>query len=193
VGLENFATLSTSETIQSPAYLRKAERGLKKAQRRVSRRRRGGNHRRKAAALLAKQYQKVSRQRLDFFHKLSLQLVREFDSVAFEHLNVAGMLKNRHLAKSISDAAWSTFISVHTAKAARAGRSVLRVPAAYTSQDCSGCGERVLKSLKVREHRCPACGLILHRDHNAAINILGQAALSGMGEVAPPREPRTGA
>jgi putative transposase len=181
VGLESFATLSTGEAIPNPEYLRQSERALKIAQRRVSCRRRGSNRRRKAVTLLAKKYQKVQRQRRDFFHKLSLRLVRGFDSVAFEDLNVAGMVKNHHLAKSISDAAWATFISIHSAKAENAGRSVMKVPAAYTSQDCSGCGARVLKSLDVREHRCAACGLVLHRDHNAALNIKGRADLSGMG------------
>ena len=181
VGIENFATLSTGEAVANPQYLRRAERTIKKARRRVSRRKRGSNRRRKAVALLAKKYQKVRRQRADFFHKLSLRLVREFDEVVFEDLNVAGMVKNHHLAKSISDAAWSTFISIHTAKAEWAGRSVVKVPAQFTSQDCSGCGSRVLKSLAVREHKCAACGLILHRDHNAALNIKGRAVLSGTG------------
>lgn len=190
VGLENFATLSTGEAVANPEYLRKAERALKKAQRKVSRRKRGGNRRRKAVALLAKRHLKVKRQRLDFFHKLSLRLIREFDSVAFEELNIKGMMMNHSLAKSISDAAWATFISIHTAKAENAGRHVVKVPAQYTSQDCSGCGARVLKSLAVREHRCAACGLVLHRDHNAAINIRGRAARSGMPEGATAGEPR---
>jgi putative transposase len=191
VGIENFATLSTGEAISNPAYFRKAERALKTAQRKVSRRKLGSNRRRKAVALLAKNYQKVTRQRLDFFHKLSLRLVREFDSVAFEELNIQGMVKNHHLAKSISDAAWGMFIRVHEGKASSAGRHVMKVPAAYTSQDCSGCGARVLKSLAVREHRCAACGLILHRDHNAAININQRGARAlAMSKVTLASDPR---
>ena len=171
VGLENFATLSTGEAIPNPQYLRKAECELKTAQRKVSRRKKGSNRRRKAIQLLAKKHQKVQRQRQDFFHKLSLRLVREFDSVVFEDLNIAGLLKNHHLAKSISDAAWGTFILIHEGKASSAGRRVVKIPAAFTSQDCSSCGQRVRKSLAVREHRCVGCGLVLHRDHNAALNI----------------------
>jgi putative transposase len=190
VGIENFAALSTGEAIPNPQYLCKAERELKTAQRRLARRKKGSNRRRKAVQLLAKKYQKVTRQRRDFFHKLSLRLVREFDEVVFEDLNIAGLLKNHHLAKSISDAAWGTFILIHEGKAANAGRRVVKVPAAFTSQDCSGCGARVRKSLAMREHRCVSCGLVLHRDHNAAINIQGRADLSGMGEITPPREPR---
>ena len=171
VGIENFATLSTGEAIANPQYLRKAERALKTAQRRVSRRKKGSNRRRKAAQLLAKGHLKIARQRQDFFHKLSLRLVKDFDGVVFEDLNIGGLVKNHHLAKSISDAAWGTFIVIHSGKAASAGRSVVKVPAAFTSQDCSACGHRVRKSLAIREHRCVACGLVLHRDHNAAINI----------------------
>lgn len=147
---------------------------MKKAQRRVSRRKKGSNRRREAVALIAKKYQKVTRQRLDFFHKLSLRLVREFDSVAFEDLNIQGLVRNSRVAKSISDAAWGTFINIHSAKAANAGRGVVKVPARFTSQDCSQCGQRVLKSLAQREHRCQ-CGLVLHRDHNAALNIQARA------------------
>lgn len=171
VGIENFATLSTGEAVANPQYLRKAERALKTAHRRVSRRKKGSNRRRKAVQLLAKKHQKIARQRQDFFHKLSLRLVKEFDEVVFEDLNIAGMKKNHHLAKSISDAAWGTFMLIHEGKAANAGRSVMKVPAAFTSQDCSACGHRVRKSLAMREHRCVACGLVLHRDHNAALNI----------------------
>jgi putative transposase len=176
VGIENFATLSTGEAITNRQYLRIAERKLRTAQRRLSRRKKGSNRRHKAIQLLAKKHLKIQRQRLDFFHKLSLQLVRDFDEVVFEDLNIAGLLKNHHLARSISDASWGTFMLIHEGKAASAGRRVVKVPAAFTSQDCSACGHRVRKSLAVREHRCVACGLVLHRDHNAALNIQERAA-----------------
>jgi putative transposase len=176
VGIENFATLSTGEAITNPRHLSKVERELKTAQRRVSRRKKGSNRRRKAVQLLAKKHLKIQRQRQDFFHKLSLRLVREFDSVAFESLNIEGLKKNHHLAKAISDAAWGTFIFIHEGKAEGAGRRVVKVPAAFTSQDCSACGLRVRKSLAVREHRCVGCGLVLHRDHNAALNIQARGA-----------------
>jgi putative transposase len=92
-------------------------------------------------------------------------------------LQVANMVRNRHLAKSIHDAGWAQFRSILEYKAACAGKRVIAVPARYTSQDCSGCGERVPKSLSVRTHICPTCGLALDRDENAARNILwaGQA------------------
>jgi putative transposase len=177
VGLENFATLSTGEVIENPRYLRKAERRLRIAQRKVSKKKRGGRNRNKARILLAKKYLKIANQRHDFFHKVSNQLVREFDDIAVENLNIAGMVKNHHLAKSISDAAWNTFLKILTFKAESAGRRVWKVPAAFTSQDCSQCGNRVKKSLSQREHRCIQCGFVAHRDHNAALNIRGRADL----------------
>lgn len=82
------------------------------------------------------------------------------------------MVKNRHLSKSISDAGWATFFELLSAKAEEAGRIVKKVAPQGTSQNCSGCGERVPKTLAVRVHRCPACGLVLDRDNNAALNIL---------------------
>jgi putative transposase len=179
VGLENFATLSDGQVIDNPRFLKQGEREIKITQRKVSKKKLGGSNRRKASRILARKHLKVANQRSDFFHKLSNQLTKDYDRIAIEDLNIRGMLKNRNLAKSISDAAWGTFANILSNKAESAGRKVVRVPAAFTSQDCSGCGERVRKTLATREHRCinPKCGLVLHRDHNAAQNIvaLGRA------------------
>jgi putative transposase len=191
VGVENLATLSTGEVIENPRHMAKAEARLKTAQRKVSRRRRGSRRRAKAVALLRRQHQKVARARADAHHKAALSLVKRFDLIAFEDLNVSGMLMNHHLAKAISDAAWNQFIAITASKASSAGRRVVKVAAQYTTQECSGCGARVRKSLAVREHRCVGCGLVLHRDHNAARNIKGRAAPSGMGSVGSPCELRT--
>jgi putative transposase len=97
--------------------------------------------------------------------------------IYLEDLRVANMVRNRHLAKSISDASWSLFRTILEAKAAYAGRRAIAVPPAFTSQDCSGCGTRIPKSLSVRTHVCTTCGLVLDRDENAARNIqwAGQA------------------
>jgi putative transposase len=96
----------------------------------------------------------------------------------FEALNVANMVKNHSLAKSISDAAWSQLVRYATYKAEWAGRSLVLVDPKYTSQECSGCSERVPKDLSVRVHDCPHCGLVLDRDLNAARNILARGLAS---------------
>ncbi len=182
LGLESFATLADGTMIHNPRCYRRAERRLKTAQRRVARRKKGSSRRRKAVQLLAKAHQKIRRQRQDFHHKTALQLVRAYDTIYHEDLQVGNMLKNHHLAKSIADAGWSGFLSILNHKAACAGRSVIAVNPAYTSQTCSGCGVIVAKGLSVRWHSCPDCGTSLHRDHNAAKNIErpGQALRGGV-------------
>ena len=127
--------------------------------------------------LLAKAHQKVKRQRRDFHHKTALALVRENDTIYHEDLQPTDMMKNHHLAKSITDAGWGAFLIILAYKAAYAGRRIVTVNPAFTSQRCSGCGVLVSKGLSVRWHSCPDCGTSLHRDHNAARNIerLGQS------------------
>jgi putative transposase len=170
LGIEAFTLLSDGTRILCPGWYRKAERALKTAQRRVSRREKGSNRRRKAVLLLAKTHLKVKRRRHDFHHKTALALVRENDTIYHEDLQVHNMVKNHRLAKSISDAAWSSFLTILAFKAASAGKRAVAVPPAYTSQICSGCGVVVQKGLSVRWRSCPECGTSLHRDHNAAKN-----------------------
>jgi putative transposase len=179
LGIEAFATLSDGTRIFHPGCYRKAERALKSAQRRVSRRKQGSHRRRKAVHLLARAHQTVKRQRRDFHHQtaLALALMRTNDTISHEHLPPANLVTNHHLAKSITDAGWGAFLIILTDKAACAGRRVIAVNPAYTSQRCSGCGEGVSKGFSVRWHTCPVCGTSLHRDHNAAKNTerAGQA------------------
>jgi putative transposase len=184
VGLKVFLVAADGETVDNPRHYRKAERRLARAQRRVSRRTQDSKRRRKAVRLLARTQQQVQRQRRHFHHTTALDLLRRYDVVYLEDLQVRNMVRNRHLAKSISDAGWAAFRAILEAKAACAGRQVIAVPAQYTSQDCSGvlpdgsrCTQRVVKSLSVRTHVCPSCDLVLDRDENAARNILraGQA------------------
>jgi len=172
LGLESFATLADGSRITNPHIFRVAEMNLKRAQRRVSRRKQGSHRRRKAVRLLAKAHQTVHRARADFHYKTALALVRQYDTIYHEDLQPANMVKNHHLAKSISDAGWGAFLSILSFKAVEAGKMVIAVPAAFTSQACSGCGVLVHKGLSVRWHACPDCGTSLHRDHNAALNIL---------------------
>ncbi len=171
LGLESFATLADGTMIHNPRCYRRAEQYLAKCQRRISRRKKGSTRRRKAVCWLAKAHQTVRRQRQDFHHKAALSLVRQYDTIYHEDLQVRNMVKNPHLAKSISDAGWSAFLAILSFKAANARRTVVAVNPAFTSQSCSGCGMIVQKGLSVRWHSCPECGTSLHRDHNAALNI----------------------
>jgi putative transposase len=122
--------------------------------------------------LLARALQHVANQRRDFHHQEAAKLVRAYASIAYEDLQTANMVKNHHLAKSIHDAGWSQSLSTLSFKAAGAGKRVEVVSPAFTSQRCSGCGVFVAKGLSVGWHCCPDCGASLHRDHNAAMNIL---------------------
>lgn len=178
LGLEAFATLSTGERIENPRHYRKAQRGLRTAQRRVSRRTKGGQRRRKAVKVLACAHLKIKRARLDFAHKTAKPLIERFDVLHVEKLNIRGMVRCHPLAKSISDAGWGLFLDVLTAKAECAGRRVEAKNPAGTSIDCSGCGAPVPKKLSVRWHSCPYCECELHRDHNAALNIKNRGGQS---------------
>jgi putative transposase len=192
VGLKVFLITADGGVVENPRHYRKAEKRLAKAQRRVSRRKQRSKRRRKAARLCAKHHQHVQRQRRDFHHKTARSLLRAYDTIYLEDLRVANMIRNRHLAKSISDAGWAQFRTILEGKAVYAGRRVVAVPPAYTSQDCSACGKRLAKSLSVRTHVCTNCGLILDRDENAAKNIqwAGQALRGVVGiPAAVNREP----
>jgi putative transposase len=190
LGLESFATLANGQPILNPRHYRKAEASLRRCQRRVARRKKGSHRRRKAVKLLARAQQHVRRQRQDFHHKEALKLVRSYDTVYHEDLQVRNLVKNHHLAKRISDAGWGAFLAILTFKAASAGKRVVAVNPAFTSQACSGCGVLVQKGLSVRWHACPDCGTSLHRDHNAARNILRLGQL-GQKQSGPGYGPRT--
>jgi putative transposase len=172
-----FLVTADGQLIANPRHYRKAEKQLAKAQKPVSRRKKGSKRRKRAVVLLKRAHQKVRRQRCDFHHKTARALVRRYDVIYLEDLQVANMVRNPRLAKSIQDAGWRAFRAILTSKAACAGKGVVAVPPAFTSRECSGCGERVPKSLSVRTHVCPSCGLVMDRDEGAALNILraGQA------------------
>ncbi len=133
LGIEAFASLSNGTRICNPGWYRQAERALKTAQRRVSRRKKGSNRRRNAVVLLAKAHQRVRRQRADSHHKMALALVPANDTIYHEDLQTANLVRNHHLAKSINDAGWATFLSILSYKAACASRRVVAVPPAFTS------------------------------------------------------------
>jgi putative transposase len=172
MGIESFAITSDNEFIESPHYLKKSLRKLRVAQRKVSRKKRGSKNRKKAVKLLARQHLKIRNQRKDFAHKLSRKIVNDYGFISVEDLQIRNMVKNHHLAQSISDAGWGMFLNFLSYKAEWAGRTFVKVNPNGTSQSCSRCGNTVPKYLIVRIHSCPYCNLVIHRDLNSAFNIL---------------------
>jgi putative transposase len=193
LGLEFFYTDSEGNQIENPRFLRKSEKSLKSLQRLVSKRKKGSKNRKKAINKMARKHLKVSRQRREFAVRTARGLVTSSDVIAYEDLKVCNMVKNHKLGLSISDAAWSMFTNWVNYFAKVRGVHVREVSPHFTSQDCSKCGARVKKSLSTRTHKCPSCGLIEHRDLNAARNILakglglkntaGRAGISTLGEI----------
>ena len=142
VGLKTFAALSNGEFIDNPRFFRKDEKALAKAQRKLAKQKRGSRERRKARKVVSRIHERIRNRRHDFCHQNARHIVNRYGVIIVEKLNVKGMVKNHSLAKSISDAAWSQFRSILMSKAESAGREILAVNPAYTSQDCSGCGYR---------------------------------------------------
>jgi putative transposase len=178
LGLKEFYTDSDGNTVDNPRYLRKSERRLKMLQRRVSKKHIKGkeqsNRYDKSRKALAKQHLRISRQREDKARKDALALVRSNDLIVYEDLKIRNMVKNHHLAKSISDASWYQFTQWLQYFAKVHGVIVIAVPPHNTTVDCSCCGAKVKKTLSTRTHRCSKCGTVLDRDHNAAKNILAK-------------------
>ena len=177
VGISSLIATSDGETVHNPQWYRTEQKKLRIAQRRVSRRVKGGANRRKAVTALQRRHERIANRRKDYLNKLALDLIRQYDRIAVEELNVKGMSRNRHLSKSILDSGWSYFRQRLDDKAAEAGRLIVGVNPAYTSKTCSGCGA-IFESLTLSDRwvTC-ACGMSLDRDINAAHNILraGQA------------------
>src|SRR6266568_4548328 len=175
VGLKAYYTDSEGKTVENPRHYRTAEKRLKRLHARVSRKQKKSANRKKARKTLAKGYLKVQRQREDFARKQASTLVTSSDLIAYEHLQIRNMVRNRKLAKSIHDAGWGTFLRWVKYYGAMHAIAVIAVEPHFTSQECSACGTLVKKSLSVRTHICTGCGVVLDRDHNAAKNILAKA------------------
>ena len=174
LGIKTLATLSDGTVIENPRPLRKAERRLKRAQKALSRKVKGSNRRAKARAKVARIHAHVANCRSDAIHKATTMIARMYSTVCIEDLNVAGMVKNRRLARSVSDASLGEFRRQLEYKTTRTG-AVLRVIDRWypSSKTCSACGAVKAKlSLSERVYRCDACGLSIDRDLNAAVNIL---------------------
>ena len=157
MGLKVFYADSNGNRVENPRNFRKAEKKLKRLHRRVSKKQKKSKNRKKARQKLAKAYLRVQRQREDFARKQANALVTSNDLIAYEHLQIRNMVKNHTLAKSIHDAAWGQFLGWVKSYAVMHGIAVIAVPPQYSSQDCSGCGERVQKTLSTRTHVCPKC------------------------------------
>ena len=184
LGIKTFAALSDGGFIPSLRAARKAERRLRVAQRALGRSAKGSHGRRKMRKAVARCYAASARARANHLHQASARLVRDYDLIVVENLNIKGLARSV-LAKDVRDAAWGRFLRMLWYKAECAGARVIAVNTCNTSQDCSDCGGRVAKTLDQRVHRCPHCGLTMDRDLNAARNILNRAGVGpGLRNVA---------
>ncbi|GLZ14568.1 transposase [Actinomadura sp. NBRC 104425] len=174
LGVKDFAVTSDGERIPNPRHLERKLRNLARYQRRTARRQRGSANREKAKAKVAAAHRKVRNARRDFLHKTTTRLVRDHDVIAIEDLNVRGMVRNRRLARAISDCAWGEFRTLLEYKCERYGRRLVVIDRWHpTSKTCSACGHLLAElSLSTRHWTCPSCGTRHDRDVNAAKNIL---------------------
>jgi putative transposase len=174
LGVRDFAVTSHGRKIANPRRLARRERSLARYQRRLARCQQGSANRAKARAKVARAHRKVRASRADFLQRTSARLVRDHDVIVIEDLNVSGMVRNRSLAKAISDCGWSEFRRQLAYKAARAGRRLIVIDRFYpSSKTCSACGHLLAElSLSTRTWHCPSCGTRHDRDINAAKNIL---------------------
>ena len=177
LGIKDFAITSDGVKIPNPKYLKQSLDKLAKLQRDLSRKTRGSSNYNKQRIKVAKLQEHIANQRKDFLHKVSTQLVKDYDIICLEDLKVKNMLKNHNLARSIADVSWSTFTSYLTYKSLWYNKQISKISTFFpSSQTCNKCGEKFpfTKDLGVREWICPNCNSKLDRDINAAINILNE-------------------
>ncbi|MCG2782374.1 MAG: transposase [Candidatus Altiarchaeales archaeon] len=188
LNIEVYLTDSNGEEVDHPHTLLKLEEKLKKEQRKAEKKKKGSKNRLRQSNKVAKVHERITNRRRDFLHKLSRYYVDNYDFIAVEDLAIKKMIESSYNSKNKVDSAWSTFIQMLSYKAEGAGRTLAKVDPKNTTQNCSGCGSYVYKQIWIRTHKCPACGLVMDRDHNAAINILNKA-LKEVGSVRPELTP----
>ncbi|HYX16904.1 MAG TPA: transposase [Nostoc sp.] len=179
VGLEYFYSDSEGNHEENPRFLRKAEKDIKRVQRKIYKKKKGSSGRRKARGIYARKHLRVTRKRNEHALILARNLCLANAKVIVEDLNISGLVRNHKLAKSISDASWYNFRQWLEYFGEKFGREIIAVPPHFTSQECSNCGARVQKSLSTRTHSCPHCGYVEQRDVNAAKVILSRASATG--------------
>lgn len=183
VGIKSFAHLSDNVIIPNPKFFKESEQKLAKAQRKLSSAKKGSKQRYKYKKIVSKIHEHITNKRSNFSHQQSRQIINNYDIICVEDLNINQMQQNSYhcMNKNISDVAWSQFFDFLSYKAVEAGRKLVKVNPAYTSQDCSSCGQRQLMPLSQREYSCPCCGLKTDRDLNASLNIL-RLGMQSLGE-----------
>ncbi len=174
VGLKEFLTTSDGDTEPIQQNFRRSQKRLARQQRRLARMQKGLKNAQKQKNRIARIHQRIQRQRKEFHLQVAHKLVKAYDLIGVEDLNIKGLART-NLAKSILDAAWGEFITILEAVAVRRGVRVVKVKPHGTTVDCSTCGWEVPKTLGIRIHDCPKCLTVLDRDENAAINILMRA------------------
>jgi putative transposase len=170
LGLKSFLVTSTGRTVNIQQHYRKTQKHLARQQKSLARKKPGSINFQKQKQKISRIHQRIGRKRENFHYNVAHQLIKKYDLIAAEDLNIKGLAKTK-LAKSIYDAAWGKFLAILEAVALRSGVHFVKVAPHGTTIDCSRCSTKVPKTLSVRLHQCPKCELELDRDENAAINI----------------------